>query len=672
MRTKVTLVLVFLNVALFFFIFYILRPSISEATRDQSRRLVLGSKASNVQKLEILGNAEPVRMELRGDGWYLTSPIEWPVAEHAIRTILNELQLLEREASFSKEDLEKSGMTLADYGLDKPVLTLTLTPGNPTGASGPGSGPPIVLKVGAETKGGNRLYILSPDGDRVLVVKRTLLDSLRIPVDQLRRDKLFAIPHYEVRSLSLQVVAATTLRVRLRQEGNRWLFETPIRTRASKDRTELAISQLSGLTASSFPPQSATDPARTGLANPAFRVTLEGINRRETLNLGLAVPTEGNGSSSAGDSDFILMFAKLEDRAAVFTTAVPRTLLSTIRDSQEELRERKILDLDGRTVTAITLRAGNLPELTLQRLDTNPSAQAAGDAPGMWQIVRPLSSGTGVQTLPADTATVDRLLQQLAFLEAKRFFSDAPSAADLENWGFSRPLREITVTLAQPATPPVDALRGSLPIVLQIGIESPTAGLYYARLDKDDYIYLVDGSILSQTPVEARIFREKRLRDLPAGASIAGLSLSRLDGSIIFSRKLAPEETWAAALADFSPDKRAAVESLLEHLRTLRAKSIVIDAFQPTIQLDGVEKPWSYRLDMTLSYSGAGAKAEESTIFLSERTGGGTQLAGTSDFGGVVFEVEQAVLDALWTLTYGPRDPGPLPIVPPATKAGAP
>lgn len=75
---------------------------------------------------------------------------------------------------------------------------------------------------------------------------------------------------------------------------------------------------------------------------------------------------------------------------------------------------------------------------------------------------------------------------------------------------------------------------------------------------------------------------------------------------------------------------------------------------------------------MTLSYSGAGAKAEESTIFLSERTGGGTQLAGTSDFGGVVFEVEQAVLDALWTLTYGPRDPGPLPIVPPATKAGAP
>lgn len=670
MRTKVTLVLIFLNAALFLFIFYFLRPSISEATREHSRRLVLGPQAANIQKIEIVGNAEPIRMELRPDGWYLTAPMEWPVAEHAIRTILNELQLLEREASFSREDLQKSGLTLADYGLDKPSLILTLTPGTATGTPGPSVTPPIVLKVGAETKGGNRLYILSPDGDRVLVVRRTLLDSLRLSVDQLRRDKLFSIPHYEVRSLSLQVAAASTLRVRLRHEGNRWLFETPIRTRASKDRTELAISQLNGLAAATFLPQATLDLARTGLANPMLRVTLEGINRRETLLLGAAVTVEGNGPSPSSGGD-VLTYAKLEDRAAIFTTSVPRALLATLRDSQEELRERRILDLDGRTITSIGLRAGNRPELTLQRLDTSP-AESGGEAPGAWQVVRPLTSGGGVQTLPADTATVDRLIQQLAFLDAKKFLSDAPSAADLENWGFSRPLREISVSLAKATPSSGESAAAPGPIVLQIGIESGTQGLYYARLDKQDYVYLVDGSILNQTPVEARIYREKRLRELPAGASITGLSLSRLDGSVIFAKKLSVTETWTDVLATLPNAERTAAESLIQHLRVLRAKSIVVDTFQPTVLLDGVEKPWSYRLDLTLAFSGAGAKTEESTIFLSERTGGGTQLAGTSDFGGVVFEVEQPLLDALWALTYGPRDPGPLPVPPAATKAGAP
>jgi hypothetical protein len=43
---------------------------------------------------------------------------------------------------------------------------------------------------------------------------------------------------------------------------------------------------------------------------------------------------------------------------------------------------------------------------------------------------------------------------------------------------------------------------------------------------------------------------------------------------------------------------------------------------------------------------------------IAPRSGGGTQLAGSREIG-VVFTLEQPVLDALWTLTYGERDPGP-------------
>jgi hypothetical protein len=47
-------------------------------------------------------------------------------------------------------------------------------------------------------------------------------------------------------------------------------------------------------------------------------------------------------------------------------------------------------------------------------------------------------------------------------------------------------------------------------------------------------------------------------------------------------------------------------------------------------------------------------------ILFSERVGGAQQLAGSKEFE-AVFEIEQTLLDALWTLTYGPRDPGAPP-----------
>jgi hypothetical protein len=53
-------------------------------------------------------------------------------------------------------------------------------------------------------------------------------------------------------------------------------------------------------------------------------------------------------------------------------------------------------------------------------------------------------------------------------------------------------------------------------------------------------------------------------------------------------------------------------------------------------------------------------------LWLTERIKGSLQLAGSKDFN-VVFAVDQPVIDALWQLTYGARDPGPAPE--PAAKA---
>jgi uncharacterized protein YpmS len=53
MRTKVTLVLIFLNVALFFFIFKFERSWRTERASLEARRRVLGAEAAGIQSLEI-------------------------------------------------------------------------------------------------------------------------------------------------------------------------------------------------------------------------------------------------------------------------------------------------------------------------------------------------------------------------------------------------------------------------------------------------------------------------------------------------------------------------------------------------------------------------------------------------------------------------------------------
>ena len=279
MRTKVTLVLVFLNVALFFFIFKFERPWMTDPRARDARTRVLGPEAADIRSLELTSTVPGGSFSLarRGDAWWLTKPLEWPANLYAVNSIIHELQLLENVSSFSAKDLASNSMSLADYGLDHPKLTVAFASGD---------APPTLLRIGDATNIGNRLYILSPDGERIHVVARGLADSLSLGLDKLRADTLLTVPAYEARGL---IVQTSGPRLRIRRENNRWLFDTILNNaRASKTAIDLAIGGLNALRVKSFSP--ATPPTTLPSADPKLRLILEGNNRRETLLLGDPVP----------------------------------------------------------------------------------------------------------------------------------------------------------------------------------------------------------------------------------------------------------------------------------------------------------------------------------------------------------------------------------------------
>lgn len=614
MRTKITLLLVFLNVVLFAFIFF-QREWRDDDADLASRKRVLGPDSADIRQLTLSAADTKLQMSKDGDHWIISQPIIWPANDFAVTRILNELQFLEHETSFLVSDLAANGQSLADYGLAAPRLTVSYLAGsNPT---------PVVLKIGSETAVGNRLYVLSPDGTRIHVVKRSLADSLVTNLAQLRSDAIFTIPIFEVRSLGVQNGGNGGLRVRLRRDGGRWMFEAPVVDRAGKTATELLINGLNSLRTLRLLDTRESADLATGLSNAPLQVTLEGNQRRESLLIGAAVP-----GAKASSPDAAILFARLENRPTVFIVEIPNDLLETLRGAQVALREKRLLDFDPATVSALTLRAPGQPDLSLQRLE-----DGTGDS---WQLLA-RGANTATTPVPADTNMISRLLQRLSLLAATDFPNDAPSAADLETYGFTRPERSVLLTLNKAA--------GGGQQSLEIGLGS-AGGTVYARVGNQPYIYTVPADTLASIPVSPLVFRQRLLQQLPDGARIASLRVTDL-------------QTKADLLDTHFTEAGKSAEALRDALRTVRADLFIADGLPDELAVAGEIRPWKYRVEATIALTGGdGTQSSKLVLLFTERLGGVTQFAGSPEFN-VVFKPEQSLIDALWTVTYGDRDPGP-------------
>ncbi|MCC5025446.1 MAG: DUF4340 domain-containing protein [Candidatus Synoicihabitans palmerolidicus] len=668
MRTKVTLILVFINIALFFFIFGFERKGRTEEFALDARSRVLGPETANIQTLSITGPSlvAPITLHRTGVSWQIMSPYEWPANPFAMSRILSELQFLEHETSFPVYNLSATDISLADYGLAEPTLSVSFSSAADTSSE---SAPITTLAIGKKTEIGNRLYVLSPDGKRIHVVSQSLSNALALDLNQLRAAKCFTIPVYQIRALNIQNASPANIRVRLRREGNRWSFESPIVTRASTTATETALTSLISLQTSNFIGSPATEPdivAVAGTNTPGLRITLESTNRRETLLIGNPIGETAIPSDTAVLPDH-KFYARMEDRDAIFTIILPHALNTKLRNAQRELRDPLVLDLANRVVDTVTLSAPGRGEVVLQKLEST-LGETEGTLP-TWQIVQRDSTGTVRQ--PADRDVVEgQLLRDLTQLRATTFERDVPTKAELETWGLTSPDRTISLSFE----PEVGTNIGAGEATLLIGTDQ-AGDRAFAKLQRQTFVYGIDRAVLAAIPVDPLHYRQRVLRDLPEGARLIGITLRDLNTSpstLIYSHELAANETWADVFAHSPIAQRSALADLRQSLRILKAQRFIQDQFTDTVIVNGETRGWRFRLDAKLSLTGdSDEQIVDSTLFIADRDGGDLQLVGTSEFN-VIYEAPQPFIDAIWTLSYAPRDPGPIEFTTPPPGAEDP
>ena len=229
MRYKFTVILLLLNLIAFSTIVFLNQQAKHKDSSSSGLSGQIGREIIEADRIELRSKNLPTARILTRNGatWSITEPMQWPANYFAVNRILNQLQFLEEDASFSVDEIEKTGQSLADYGLEDPLVELKIAEGDNA----------LTLRIGTLTEIGNNVYILGPDQQKIFVVDRQVIDGLLVDLGDLRTREIFDIPVFEVNALSLQLESGTdeasgTLKVRLVRNQQGWSFEAPLAAEA--------------------------------------------------------------------------------------------------------------------------------------------------------------------------------------------------------------------------------------------------------------------------------------------------------------------------------------------------------------------------------------------------------------------------------------------------------
>jgi hypothetical protein len=603
MRFRFTIILFVLNVLVFGWIVYMDRRTEPETSARGSLANAISRQVIDADRIELYWQRieQPRIMERTGNNWYLREPLPWPANAFAVNRMLNQLQFIEEDAAFGVAEIERTGQSLADYGLDQPALRIVIAAGDSA----------ITLAIGAPTEIGNKVYMMGPNQEQIYVINRAIINDLTLDLDDLRTPTVFEIPVFEINTISLSLRSSNEategiLKTRLARSQNNWFFEAPIAVEANPHLVNDTLNALVQVKANRFIESGAVNLAVMGLDSPTMEITVQGNRRRQTLFLGTT-------DSAAGQRAY---FARLEDNPTVFT--VPASVFDSLRSAQEDLRQRNFVQFNPALVSGIALSQEN-QSIRLQKLET-----------GDWQIIQTNETGD-VQTLRADSGLITDLLQRLLELRAASFVADAPSNEEIARFGFERPRRSVRLTRA-----------GETLLELVLAHPEDENERLYAKTDASFVYEVRRRELLDLLPLNTMHYRDRVMERSPAAAIIENIELVAIaNDTVLINEAIQPgSQTWPLYLEDkYEMPIAEALLGIIDYLRRPRADRYIHDSFLPENQLNPEKhRPWTYRLNYSLRLPGGeNGRTEARSIFFSERLGGTLQAASSEAFNATFF-----------------------------------
>lgn len=334
------------------------------------------------------------------------------------------------------------------------------------------------------------------------------------------------------------------------------------------------------------------DVAQFGLGDDARVVRFRSEDGDHVLRIGRATPVGGN------------VYVRADDDEAV--AYVESFRLNALRHALSELRDRRIVGLEGESLVGLTLDwSGGDGRDGAARHAGAPGKRSGGgaagsdgarrvvlarDAGGPWRILEPIAAR-------ADQQSVREVVSNLEYLQASGFVDERSSAVGS---ALQETVLEIRWTERADGADAAAQAEGAAAAAEKTGAIRIAGLVDGSRLvESDGRLYTLAPERLDDFPRAVDRYRDKQLVDLDPDA------LERIElefpsaPPIVLSRG---GDGWTAAERDVEPDQ---VATLADSLATLRAEAIVADAMGEA-ELAGVGlAPPAVRIRLQAGGSGA-------------------------------------------------------------------
>ena len=471
-----------------------------------------------IAEITVQGAKPEYRVKKEGLGWKITQPFAAPASPFQIDEMADVVAQLKSERFVAHQSKD-----FATYGLDKPALTIRITPKD---------GKPLALEIGKTTDGGR--FAREAGKDAIFVVS----------------DKTYAAFHHD--ALDLLDKTLLTLNPRAIQRV-RYLGTAPFTLESMKDQWQIiappaaafnvdeeaidgALRPWLGLRAEKFVAYGPKiEWAKYGLEKPAVSITVTMNADKAEKDKKPAEHVLELGNEADGGR-----YARIDKKDGVVLLDA-KTVEGLLRTPLDFVDPR-VLKFDLDAVTSIQRQMPGA-DLTLAKREDN------------WQLTKPA-------TRDGDNLTIGDLLEKTFRLRAKRVA--AYPAKDLVPFGLDKPAAVITFSLEAGKH------------VIKVGNLAKDAvrketDERYAMIDDQPTVVVLSADLSRHLVAPVLYFADRNLASF-SGADTA--ELIRGPRKLVFNH---PDAAWQMTVPIKGDAEDGALDDLIRSLQRLRADEIVAE-----------------------------------------------------------------------------------------------
>ena len=459
MKTRSTIILLFVVAALVSYVFFFERHGLSTREKNENSTLLTQIDRAKITGLDITNGDTVIQLRKNAGQWVVTRPVADRANLASVTSILTLAANLQRTGVVNNlgkgsklRDAQKS------YGVQKAKVRLKLF----------GEGAPAEIHLGKDTAFEGKIYARLETDDDISVIKTDLRNLLIKDISEFRDKHLTRLETSDVSKIKIKTPNGE---ITMAQTSDHWNLETPIKARAADARVQDLITNINNISVEEFVAAEDINLAKYGLAESRGSIMLQAKTSDDQETIQIGSPTEKSAEK---------IYVRVVGRPSIFV--VPKNIGVALGVKPNDLRDNKLTRINPDLIDRITIEKPSESPLVLTREQDH------------WTFLE--------NKHPANQLEVERLINVLNNTETKAYVDD--TAADVKPYGLDQPM--LTIRLSSFSSEnTAEAAKGETAIAtVQFG--KTENDLVYARLAEEPFVVSLGSGILTNLPSSRAAF----------------------------------------------------------------------------------------------------------------------------------------------------------------------